>query len=210
VRARALRPRHALKSTALSISKALRKRQGDYLETLSANTRQQIRRAVRLYEARGPLVLEAARSVGGADWFERMGVLHEAAWRARGRKRRRMALPLPARLSPPGDRAELSPRGGDRPHLLRRRGVGYVHCLMPGGWIGSYLSGFAYEADNKVKPGWSASTSTSSTASRRRDVLDFLAGDHRYKTSLGSRARACTGSGCRSGAAASLESACGG
>jgi CelD/BcsL family acetyltransferase involved in cellulose biosynthesis len=64
--------------------------------------------------------------------------------------------------------------------------VGYVHCLVRGSWIGSYLSGFAYEADNKVKPGLvSFYLYIQHRLKIGGDVVDFLAGDHRYKTSLG-------------------------
>jgi hypothetical protein len=52
--------------------------------------------------------------------------------------------------------------------------------------LGSYLSGFAYEADNKVKPGLvSFYLYIEQKMKSGWKVLDFLAGDHRYKTSLG-------------------------
>jgi hypothetical protein len=64
--------------------------------------------------------------------------------------------------------------------------IGYIHCLVRGGWIGSYLSGFAYEADNKMKPGLVSFTLyVQHRLQRGGDLFDFLAGDHRYKTSLG-------------------------
>jgi CelD/BcsL family acetyltransferase involved in cellulose biosynthesis len=177
----------ALKSTAFVDLKALRDGGKDYLETLSANTRQQIRRSVRLYEARGPLVLEAARSTGEAlNWFDALGVLHEAGWRARGESGGAWRYPflvafhrrVIAQSFPHGIEVVRIRCGGDV--------VGYVHCLIRGGWIGSYLSGFAYEADNKVKPGLvSFYLYIQHRLKEGGDVIDFLAGDHRYKMSLG-------------------------
>jgi CelD/BcsL family acetyltransferase involved in cellulose biosynthesis len=178
---------HALKSTAFVDLEAIRRSGGDYLATLSANTRQQIRRAVRLYEARGPLILETARSVEEAlTWFEGMGVLHEAAWRGKGDEGGAWRFPflvafhrqVIARSFPHGVEIVRIRCGG--------QAIGYIHCLVRDGWIGSYLSGFAYEADNKLKPGLvSFYLYVQHRLEAGGEVLDFLAGDHRYKTSLG-------------------------
>jgi Acetyltransferase (GNAT) domain len=178
---------HSLKNTAIVDLAALRDSGGDYLATLSANTRQQIRRAVRLYETRGPLVLEPAGSVAEAlTWFEEMGVLHEAAWRARGESGGAWRFPfllafhrrVIAQSFPQGVEIVRISCGGEA--------IGFIHCLVRGGWIGSYLSGFAFEADNKVKPGLVCFyLYVQHRLKIGGDVLDFLAGDHRYKTSLG-------------------------
>lgn len=179
---------HALKSTAFVDLKALRDSDGDYLATLSANTRQQIRRAVRIYEARGALVLEPARSVEQAlEFFEAMGLLHEAAWRDKGDSGGAWRFPflvafhrrLIERCFASGGVEIVRISCGDQV-------IGYIHCLVRGGWIGSYLSGFAYEADNKIKPGLvSFYLYVQHRLKSGGDVFDFLAGDHRYKTSLG-------------------------
>jgi CelD/BcsL family acetyltransferase involved in cellulose biosynthesis len=178
---------HALKSTAFVDLKALRESGGGYLDTLSANTRQQIRRAVRLYETRGPLVLEPAGSTEEAlAWFEEMGVLHEAARRARGESggawRFPFLLAFHRRVI-----AQSFPHGVEIVRIsCGAHVIGYIHCLVRGGWIGSYLSGFAYEADNKVKPGLvSFYLYIQHRLKIGGDAFDFLAGDHRYKTSLG-------------------------
>jgi CelD/BcsL family acetyltransferase involved in cellulose biosynthesis len=55
--------------------------------------------------------------------------------------------------------------------------IGYIHCLVRGGWIGSYLSGFDYEADNKVKPGLvSFYLYIEHKLKTGGEVFDFLAG----------------------------------
>jgi CelD/BcsL family acetyltransferase involved in cellulose biosynthesis len=178
---------NSLKSTALVDLATLRDSGRDYLDTVSANTRQQIRRAMRLYEARGPLTLEPARSAEEAlAWFEELGALHEAGWRARGQSGGAWRYPFLVAFhrrvierSFPHGVEVVRIRCGGQP-------VGYIHCLVRGGWIGSYLSGFAYEADNKVKPGLiSFYLYIQHRLRTGGEVLDFLAGDHRYKTSLG-------------------------
>ena len=56
-----------------------------YLDTLSANTRQQIRRSMRLYEKRGPLLATRATNVAQAlAWLDALGELHQNYWVPRG------------------------------------------------------------------------------------------------------------------------------
>jgi CelD/BcsL family acetyltransferase involved in cellulose biosynthesis len=178
---------HALKTTAFIDLEAVRRSGGDYLAGISANTRYQIRRAIKLYEARGPLILQPARSVAEAvAFFDALGDLHERAWREKGDGgawrfpflvafHRRL---IETRFADGGiEIARISCGGAP---------IGYIHCLVRGGWIGSYLSGFAYETDNKVKPGLvSFYLYIEHKLRSSGQVLDFLAGDHRYKMSLG-------------------------
>jgi CelD/BcsL family acetyltransferase involved in cellulose biosynthesis len=178
---------NSLKSTAFVDLTALRDSGRDYLETVSANTRQQIRRAVRLYEGRGPLTLEPARSAEEAlAWFEELGALHEAGWRARGQGGGAWRYPFLVAFHRRVIERSF-PRGVEVVRIsCAGQPIGYIHCLIRGGWIGSYLSGFAYEADNKVKPGLvSFYLYIQHRLKAGGEVLDFLAGDHRYKTSLG-------------------------
>ena len=178
---------HALKTTAFVDLKAVRAADGDYLATISSNTRYQIRRALKIYEARGPLTLQPARSVEEAlAFFDAMGDLHERAWQQKsegGAWRFPFLVAFHRRVIetafPEGGIEIVRISCGDTP-------IGYIHCLVRGGWSGSYLSGFAYEADNKVKPGLvSFYLYIEDKLRGGGEVLDFLAGDHRYKTSLG-------------------------
>jgi CelD/BcsL family acetyltransferase involved in cellulose biosynthesis len=178
----------ALKSTAFVDLAALRASGGEYLATLSANTRGQIRRAVRLYEARGPLSVTRARDAGEAlDYFEAMGVLHEAAWRARGESGGAWRFPFLLAVHRRIVAQSFASGGVDIVRIgCGDEVIGYIYCLVRGGWFGSYLSGFAYEADNKAKPGLvSFYLYVEHLLKSDAQVLDFLAGDHRYKTSLG-------------------------
>lgn len=175
------------KPTAFVDLKAIREAGGDYLASLSANSRYQLRRALKIYEARGSLALQPARSTEEAlRFFDELGILHEAGWRRRGSGgawRYPFLVNMHRRIIetafPSGgvDIARIT--CGDEP-------IGYIHCLVQGGWIGSYLSGFAYEADNKVKPGLvSFYLYIQHKVRSGGDIFDFLAGDHRYKASLG-------------------------
>ena len=173
-------------SAAIDFS-ALRAERRGYLESLSANTRYQIRRSMRLYEKRGPLRLDVAGDVTQALAFlDALKILHQRHWERRG-KGGAFAYPflerfhrsLIARCLPDGNAELLRIRAGDEP-------IGYLYNFIWRGWVGTYLSGFAYEADAKLKPGL---VSYCLCAERHlaggMRVQDFMAGEHRYKTSLG-------------------------
>lgn len=177
----------ACKTTALVDLGAVREGGGDYLATISSNSRYQIKRALRIYESRGPLALQPARTAEEAlRFFDEMGVLHERAWQQKsegGAWRFPFLVAFHRRLIETSfadggiDLVRIS--CGDTP-------IGYIHCLVRKGWYGSYLSGFSYEADNKVKPGLvSFYLYIDYLLKKDAEVLDFLAGNHRYKTSLG-------------------------
>lgn len=178
----------ALKRTAFVDLQTIRESGGDYLATVSSNTRYQIRRTLKIYESRGPLSVEPARDVGQAlRFFNEMGLLHEKAWQQRGEAGGAWRFPFLVAFH--RRLMETSfPEGGIEIVRISCGGtpVGYVHCLVRDGWYGSYLSGFAYEADNKVKPGLlSFYLYIEEKLKSGGKVLDFLAGDHRYKMSLG-------------------------
>ncbi len=179
---------HARKTTAFVDLAAIRAGGGDYLATISSNTRYQIRRALKIYESRGALSLQPARTADEAmRFFEEMGRLHEGAWRQRGAEGGAWRFPFLVDFHkrvietafPEGGVEIVRISCGETP-------VGYIHCLVRDGWYGSYLSGFAYEEDNKVKPGLvSFYLYIEHLLKNGGQVFDFLAGDHRYKTSLG-------------------------
>ncbi|WP_207478025.1 GNAT family N-acetyltransferase [Arenibaculum pallidiluteum] len=167
---------------------AVRAAGGDYLAGLSANTRQQLRRACRLYEARGPLAVEVARDLPEAlDFLDALAELHQRTWEARGRAGA-FASPFFGRFH----RALIArglPRG--EVELLRIRAggttLGYLYDFARGGWVGNYASGFAYEEDPKLKPGLVCFRMTiEHHLARGASSFDFMAGGQRYKTSLGS------------------------
>lgn len=155
-----------------------------YVATLGKNTRQQLRRSMRLYAERGPLVLEDCADVEG--FFAELGVHHEAKWQASGTSgatanpdymafHRRMI-------------AEALPKG--EVELLRAsaggEGFGWLYNFVGRGQVLFYLSGFRAEDDNRLKPG----LVTHALAVERHlrggaKIYDFMGGTNRYKTSLG-------------------------
>ena len=166
---------------------AIRRWGSDYLQHLSSSARAQIRRAVRLYEARGPLRIEAAHDAAEAvAWLEPLAALHEARFRSKG-LRGAFSVPgfvefhraLVTRAWPEGGVELLRIRAGDEV-------IGYLYNFLWRGWVGYYTSGFVYTDDNRLKPGlvahWLA-IERHLAAGRR--IYDFMAGESRYKATLG-------------------------
>lgn len=166
---------------------ALRAGNGDYLAGLSSNARQQIRRSLRLYEARGPVRLEAASSLAEAQaFFSAMQALHQATWAARGMPGA-FAAPFMERFH--RQVIDLAFASG-KVELLRLAAgddtLGYFYNVLHGRWVGAYMSGIAYEGDNKLKPGLTGyALMVERHLALGHGVVDFLAGKNAYKTRLG-------------------------
>jgi CelD/BcsL family acetyltransferase involved in cellulose biosynthesis len=167
---------------------AIRGRSESCKEQLSANSRRQVRRAIALYRERGDLVLERAATVEEAlAFFDAAGALHQARWVARGRPgafaypfyldfhRRLITLGHPA-----GVVELIRVRVGDAP-------IGYLYNFVYRGRVLYYFSGFRYDADNRLKPGLvTHMLAIEDHLARDSQIYDFMGGDNRYKTSLGS------------------------
>jgi CelD/BcsL family acetyltransferase involved in cellulose biosynthesis len=166
---------------------ALRAAGVDCLDAVSANTRQQIRRAWRHYEASGAIAVDRAGTLGAArERLAQLAALHQATWMARGK---------PGAFARPGFRSfhdELLKRGvaDGMVDLLRisagERVIGYLYTLVWRGVARAYQSGFVYEvAHPHEKPGLVCHVAAMRYyQARGLDVYDFLAGEDRYKTSL--------------------------
>jgi len=157
---------------------------GPYLESLSANARAQIRRAMRLC---GPgLALTRAEDIDTARrWFAEMVALHERAWRARGKPG---AFPGPA-ITGFHDRLlrDAVPRG--EADLLRiaagTETIGYLYNFRHGGRVYCYQSGFPGFTDARMKPGLVSHTlAVEHYRAMGLQVYDLLAGPARYKATL--------------------------
>lgn len=158
----------------------------DHLERLGRNTRQQVRRSMRLFEADGPLALERADTVAEAlAWLDGMAALHQARWQGRG-KPGAFARPFFGRFHRRLISAAL-PDG--KVDLLRLRAgsrtLGYLYNLRQDGEVYAYQNGFAYPADARLKPGLVAHC----LAVRRYAAMgvgryQLMAGESRYKASL--------------------------
>jgi hypothetical protein len=175
------------KPTAFVDLRGLRESGASYLSTLSSNTRYQVKRAAKMYEKRGPITVEPACDTEQAlRYFDELGALHEASWNRRGSPG---AWSYPFLVAFHRRLIERSfDEGGIDIVKISCGGspIGYIHCLVRDGWIGSYLSGFTYEEDNKLKPGLVSFYQYIEHQLRAGgDTIDFLAGDQRYKMSLG-------------------------
>lgn len=168
---------------------ALRSSGVTYDSVLSANTRQQIRRSVRLYEDEcGPLALSRAGSLPEAAAFlDELAHLHQRAWTGRGKpgvfashRFQRFHARLIGRLFDAGHIELLKVTAGDTT-------VGVLYSFLHDGRLCFYQSGFAYQADNRAKPGLMTHyLAVTHYLAERPEVrqYDFLAGDSQYKRSL--------------------------
>lgn len=155
-----------------------------YLQTLSRNARQQLRRSARAYgEARLDRAATAAEALA---YLDALVALHTAAWRSRGK---------PGAFADPGILrfhrtvvAQGAPAG--EVDLLRASAggkvVGYLYNLRAGGLVCAYQSGFDYAgAPPHGKPGLLCHQLAIEAAREAgAQAYDFMAGDNRYKDSL--------------------------
>lgn len=165
----------------------LRQSGGDYLDSLSSNTRYQIRRALRKHVATGPLTLSIAASAEEAHvYFDRMKELHQAYWAGKGEPgsfanshweafHRRL-------ISERFDSGEIQLIGvttGDKT-------IGYLYNFIKNGWVYVLQSGFHYEPNHTLHPGYvSHYLAIDYNLKHGAKIYDFLAGDAQYKSSLG-------------------------
>lgn len=153
-----------------------------YLDGLSANTRGQIERAMRVYDARGGLRIETADAADANAWAD-FRALHAARWADRGGDV--FANPKVAALH-----ASLRD-AGIGVHLLRISSgsttIGMLYNFIADKRVLNYQSGFRYEADNRLKPGMvSHALAAQRYLDTGYDAYDLLGGDAQYKESLAS------------------------
>ncbi|HEX7841026.1 MAG TPA: GNAT family N-acetyltransferase [Kofleriaceae bacterium] len=163
---------------------------GDYLKLLGGSTRSQIRRAQKLYAARGKLALEVASSPAQATAiFDELVALHRRSWGDRGEAG--AFLPLVHRFHQ--RLIETRFASGEIQLLRVRAGDTTIGCLYNFVWQGDvsfYQSGLGYETDSKLKPGLVChALAVEHDARAGHRWYDFLAGEARYKQSLATDAR---------------------
>lgn len=164
----------------------LRRAGNDPLAGMNANTRQQIRRARRIYAAAGPVTLERIRSEAERDAaLEELIALHQARWQAKRQPGafaspvfRQLVQELVARGAPTGEVEMLRARAGTRT-------IGILLNLVRGGEVANYLGAFAEETDNRLKPGLvTHALAIEHHLACGSGSYDLLAGETRYKASL--------------------------
>ncbi len=163
-----------------------------YVGTLGKSTRSQIRRSMKLYRQRGELALDVAGSLDEAkEFLAELGPHHEAKWNAVGQlgaTQKEDYMRFHSRMM------ERAYRGGsdNGVEFLRARAgdhaFGWLYNFVDRGKVLFYLSGFAFEEDNKLKPGLvTHALAIEHHLKAGMDVYDFMGGDNRYKSNLGQK-----------------------
>ena len=159
------------------------------LEMLSRNSRQQIRRAMRLHdEGDGVKLHRAANRQEAQDMLDRLAELHQASWRARGK---------------PGAFADPAFIDMHRELIANRFDAGEIDLIEISGTAGtigllynfiyrgealSYQSGFAPIIDKHDKPGLICHVMAAQDyLNRGLSAYRFLCGESQYKRSLSNR-----------------------
>ena len=153
-----------------------------YLGVLSANTRQQIRRSLRLCM---DMRLEVVRRENAAPALAQLQALHESAWLQRNGTRGAFAC---AHFAPFIRTLAQSP-GVD---LLRVTAggecVGILLNFTHAGHVYAYQSGLNYTDDNRFKPGlMSHAMAVAHYREQGMHAYHFMAGEGQYKRSLGTK-----------------------
>lgn len=164
---------------------AVRAAKGDYLSLLSANTRSQIRRAIK--DHNGLPTVTAATADEAATWLEEMRALNEGrhadnAWEDPAFRRFLLTLTRKGILSGEVELLRFTDEGGP---------VGLLVNFIHRGQAMNYQSAFAAPRTAKDKPGLLCHTAAvAHYANKGLALYSLLAGKDRYKQSLATREEA--------------------
>jgi len=125
-----------------------------FLDSLSKNSRQKIRRSIRLYEEKAPIKLEYAPTKGVAiTYFNELIQLHQPVWNSRGKlgafaseRMRTFHTKIIEAGQPRKDYDLIRISHGTET-------LGVIYNLIHANHISYYQSGFSYQSDNRLKPG---------------------------------------------------------
>jgi hypothetical protein len=173
----------------IDLEQIRREHDGDFLAAVSANTRQQLRRARRALEReRGAVRLErAASSAQALDWLTAVAPLHRLRWSGLA------GMPYGGFDNPHfvGFHTTLieSAFEADAIHLWRACSgdtpFAYLYNLHADRRASFYLCGIDYTIGDRFKPGLLAhALAVQAYLDAGASCYDFMAGDSRYKSSL--------------------------
>jgi len=169
---------------------AARAGRGCHLDGLGAATRSTVRRSLRLYEALGPVRLEAAASAQEAlAQLERLAHWHQRHWQARGQPG---AFANP-RFAAFHRRLVAQAFGGGCIRLLRLAAgtheIGYLYAFVHRGQMLAYQSGLRNDVvARNHHPGLVLhALAVQRAADEGLAGYDLMAGEARYKQQLGSQ-----------------------
>jgi exosortase A-associated hydrolase 1 len=164
----------------------MRPDQGEYLNALSRNTRQQIKRAMRLYAEKGPLILSLAGSSEQAlSYLDQLKQLHQAYWNKKG-----YAGAFSTEFTNHFHR-NLVTNGfaNNQIQLIKvtagETTIGVLYNFIYQNRVCNYQAGLVYDANQKLKPGLVCHTlAIEMNIAMGNKSYDFLMGESQYKRSL--------------------------
>lgn len=163
--------------------KSIRLQDNNYLQSLTSNTRYQIRRSIRQYEKlHGELSLQVAQDQQQAlDFFQQAGPFHLARWEDSGYKNE---------LFTDFHRNLIKTCFNDNSvDLLKVKSgnttIAIMYYLIEGKKVFFYLHGLHFEDDPKLKPGLVAhSLASQYYLEQGMDIYDYMGGYSQYKHQL--------------------------
>ncbi len=164
----------------------VRQRGGDYIEQRSGNTRYQVRRSLRRYQAYGQVTLEVAKNIDQAlIYFAELKKLHQTYWIRRGQPGA-FANEFFERFHTSLIKNRFAEREIQLLHITAGlKTIGYLYNFYDRGRVYAYQSGFNYDADPKLKPGLvSHCVAIGYYLTQKVKIYDFMAGDSQHKRSL--------------------------
>lgn len=166
--------------------KKLRASQKDYLDSLSRNTRYQIRRSLKLYQQDDHFRLIHAEDMGTAlEYLNEVAPLHLERW-GEGISQSGFANEKFVAFHENLIKAAWPNQQIDFIKVVcGERVVGFFYNFIYRGTVYFYLSGLAKEDNPKLKPGLCGhALSVQYYLDSGLDYYDFMGGDDRYKVSL--------------------------
>jgi CelD/BcsL family acetyltransferase involved in cellulose biosynthesis len=168
---------------------SLRGQDQTVLDSLSGNTRHQIRRARRLYEQSGAVRLERPDTVEDAEsLWDSIAPFHIRRWGG-GSHESGFANPEFLRFHRAYIRTNWAQGGADLIALKAgKETIAIFYNLIYRNRVYFYLAGIRQETDNRLKPGLLGhALCVAHYLDRGYDYYDFMGGEERYKSQLGSR-----------------------
>ncbi len=160
----------------------IRERNEDHIQSLSRNTRHQVRRALRLYESTyGAIKINQAGCLEEAlSFLSAAGELHKQRWHDSGFKNPEFLRFHENLVTSSFDKGEV-----ELLHLTAGEyTIAYLYNLTINKNIYFYLSGIKYE-DRRLKPGYVAHClAIQHYLESGYETYDFMGGENRYKSSL--------------------------
>lgn len=163
--------------------KSIRQSNSNYLKSLTANTRYQIRRSKRLYEKKyGAIKMTSADNMEQAlEFFHQAGPFHILRWSDSGYQNEQFVKFHENLIRSSFDDGQvklLKIRAGNETIAIM-----YYHLINNSVYF--YLHGLLYEPNSKLKPGLVAHTiATEFFLSQGVDKYDFMGGYSQYKEQL--------------------------